>query len=80
MFQKLNYAEPAVIRGIVTALIALAAALGFVVTDNVRDTAEALIPVLAFVIPLLQSLWTRAAVFSPKTVAELPGKHTAPEL
>jgi hypothetical protein len=59
---NLAYNEPAVLRGIVTALITLAASLGFVVTDDVKGAAEALIPVAAFLIPLAQSLWTRRAV------------------
>jgi hypothetical protein len=84
MFTKLNYTEPSVLRGIVTALIALAASLGFVVTDDVQGAAEALIPIAAVVLPLLQSLWTRAAVWSPKSVGAVsdaaPGKHTSPEV
>ena len=62
MFRRLNYAEPAVLRGIVTAALALAASLGFVATDEIRGAAEGLIPVVAFLIPLVQSLWTRQAV------------------
>lgn len=79
MFKRLNYTEPSVLRGIITALAALAAAVGFVSTDEVAGVAEGLIPLVAFVLPLAQSLWTRAAVFSPKTVDDLPGKHAAPD-
>jgi hypothetical protein len=60
--KRLNYAEPSVLRGIVTALIALAASLGFVATDEIKGAAEGIIPVAAFLIPLVQSLWTRQAV------------------
>lgn len=77
-FHKLNFAEPAVLRGVVTALLALAAALGFAATDEIKGAAEALIPIAAFLIPLVQSIWTRRSVFSPKTVAEVTGKHVAP--
>lgn len=77
MFRKLNYAEPSVLRGIITALIALAASLGFVATDEVKGAAEALIPIAAVVIPLGQSLWTRFSVWSPKSVDDLPGRHAA---
>jgi len=77
-FTKLNYAEPSVLRGIVTAVVALAASLGFVTSTDIQGVAEGLIPVAAFVIPLVQSLWTRAAVFSPKTVDQAAGKHEAP--
>lgn len=62
MFKKLNYNEPAVLRGIVTAALALAAALGFVATDEIKGAAEGLIPVVAFLLPLIQSVWTRQAV------------------
>jgi hypothetical protein len=78
-FSKLNYAEPAVLRGIITAVVALLASLGVVTTTDVSGAAEAAIPIVAFVLPLLQSLWTRAAVFAPKTVDSI-GKHAAPEL
>lgn len=78
MFKRLNYTEPAVLRGIVTAVIALLAALGFANTDEIEGVAEKLLPVVALVLPLLQSVWTRFAVFSPKTVDDMPGKHAAP--
>ena len=78
MFKKLNYTEPAVLRGIVTAVVALAASLGFVATDEIEGAAEGLIPVLAVLLPALQALWTRRAVYSPATVDDLPGKHAAP--
>jgi hypothetical protein len=77
-FKSLNFREPAVLRGIITALVALAASLGVVVSDDVTGAAEGLIPVVAFVLPLLQSVWTRAAVFSPKTVEQIAGRHEAP--
>lgn len=93
-FKRLNYREPAVLRGIITAVLALAAALGFVATDEIRGAAEGLIPVVAFVLPLLQSLWTRASVVPLEkhvdqlakaaghvVVPQTPGKpdHAAPE-
>jgi hypothetical protein len=62
MFRKLKYNEPSVLRGIVTAALALAASLGFVATDEIKGAAEGLIPVVAFLVPLVQSLWTRRAV------------------
>jgi hypothetical protein len=39
---------------------------------------ELLLPIAAVLIPLAQSLWTRAAVWSPRSVAEAVGKHAAP--
>jgi len=76
-FRKLNYTEPSILRGIITAVLALAAALGFAATDEIRGLAEGLIPVVAFVVPLVQSLWTRQAVVSPQTHAESLGRHAA---
>lgn len=78
-FRRLNFSEPAVLRGVVTAVIALAASIGFVVPANLSGVAEGLIPVLAFLIPLAQSLWTRQAVVSPQTLAEATGRHAAPD-
>lgn len=77
--KKLNYAEPAVLRGIIAALVSLAASLGFVIPADITGAAEAAIPVLSFLIPLGLSLWTRAAVFAPKTVDAITGRHAAPE-
>jgi hypothetical protein len=77
-FSRLNYAEPAVLRGIVTAVVALAASLGFVTsTDAVDGAADVLVPIVSFLLPLLQSLWTRASVFAPKTVDQVAGRHEA---
>ena len=76
---RLNYTEPAVLRGIITALIALAASLGFVATDEIKGVAEAIIPIVAFVVPLVQSFWTRQAVVSPATHDDSLGRHAAPE-
>jgi hypothetical protein len=77
VFRKLNYSEPAVLRGIITAAIMLAASLGFVATDEIKGAAEGLIPIVAFLLPLIQSLWTRQAVVSPQTHAEKLGAAEA---
>lgn len=76
-FKRLNYAEPAVLRGIVTAVLALAAALGFAATDDVKGWAETVIPIVAVLIPLAQAAWTRFNVWSPKSHAESLGRHAA---
>lgn len=62
MFRKLNYTEPAVLRGIFTALALLAGSIGFVNTDTITGAGEVIIPVVAFVLPLVQALWTRRNV------------------
>lgn len=79
MFKRLNYAEPAVLRGILTAAVALLAALGFANTEEIEGAAEKLLPAVALVVPLVQAVWTRFNVFSPKSVDDLPGKHAAAE-
>jgi hypothetical protein len=75
----LEQTEPAVLRGVVTAVLALAVSLGFVIPADLSTMTELLIPIAAVLIPLAQSLWTRAAVWSPRSVAEAVGKHAAPE-
>ena len=62
-----NYAEPARIRALVTAVLALCGALGIVLPFDLPGIAEALIRALAVVLPVAQGETTRAAVFSPQT-------------
>lgn len=63
MTLKLNeYCEPARIRAIVTAVLALCAALGIVLPFDLPGIAEALILIVAAVLPLAQGESTRAAV------------------
>lgn len=70
-WKHLDFTEPAVLRGIVTALLALAASLGFVIPADLSGAAQALVPTVAFVVPMAQALWTRARVSSPATVARI---------
>ena len=79
-FKRLNWSEPAVLRGVITAVLALAASIGFVIPANLSGVAEGLIPVLAFLVPLLQSFWTRQSVVSPETFEKATGRHAAVEL
>lgn len=67
----LNYAEPARLRAVVTAVVALAAALGVTLPFDLPAVAEALIAIGAVVLPLLQGEATRAAVVSPRTADRL---------
>lgn len=71
MFKRLNFTEPAVLRGVITAVLALAASFGLVSSTDVQGVAEVLIPLAAVLLPLLQSVWTRGAVFAPKSVGVL---------
>ncbi len=54
--------EPARLRAIAVALVALAAALGLVLPFDLPGITEAIIGVLAVVLPLLQGELTRAVV------------------
>lgn len=60
-----NYFEPARLRGIAVALVALAAALGLTLPFDLPGIVDVLAPVVAFVLPLLQGESTRNAVVSP---------------
>jgi len=62
-----TYTEPARIRALAAAIVALAAALGLVLPFDLPGIAEAGIGVLAVLIPLIQGEVTRAAVVSPAT-------------
>lgn len=62
----LEYTEPARVRAIVTAVVALCAALGVVLPFDLPGIVEALLPILALVLPLIQGEATRAAVVSPQ--------------
>lgn len=61
-----NYAEPSRVRAIVTAVLALCAALGIVLPFDLPAIAEALLLLAAAVLPLVQGEATRAAVVSPQ--------------
>lgn len=78
MLGKFNYKEPAALRGVVVALLTLAASLGIVQTQEVDGVAEVLLPVISFALPLLQAVWTRTAVWSQQSVDEIStGRHAA---
>lgn len=62
-----NYVEPARLRAIVAAVVALCAALGIVLPFDLPGIAEAAIGVLAVLVPLIQGETTRAAVWSPQS-------------
>lgn len=63
--------EPARLRAIWTAVIALAAAVGVSVSADLDAKVTAVIGVLAVLLPLLQGETTRAAVYSPATVEQI---------
>lgn len=61
-----NYAEPARLRSITAAVVALVASLGLTLPFDLPGIIEAAIPLLAFLVPLIQGEATRAAVVSPQ--------------
>jgi hypothetical protein len=61
-----NYVEPARIRAVVAAVLALCVALGITLPFDLPGVAEAAIGLLAVVVPLIQGETTRAAVVSPQ--------------
>lgn len=68
-----DYTEPARIRAVVTAVIALAGALGVVLPFDLPGIAEALIVVLSVALPLIQGETTRSKVVP---VGSLPSQRT----
>ena len=62
----LNYVEPARVRAVVAAVLALCVALGITLPFDLPGIAEAAIGLLAVVVPLIQGETTRAAVVSPQ--------------
>lgn len=68
MLNRLRYFEPARMRAVYTALIALALSLGIAIPADVDAKVTALIGALAVVLPLLQGETTRAVV-TPSAVA-----------
>jgi len=57
--------EPARMRAIVTAVLAGLSALGVTVAADLPGRIDAIIAVLAVLVPLVQGEVTRAAVYSP---------------
>lgn len=68
---KLNYTEPAVLRGILAALLGLGASLGLTLPSDLPGQLDAGIVALTTLLPVVQALWTRRHVFSKQTVDQL---------
>jgi hypothetical protein len=64
-FWKLVHLNPAVWRGIVMAILALAATFGFVVSDQ---NTEAIVSAVTALLVIVQAIWTRGAVTANKKV------------
>ena len=67
----LNRIEPARLRAVWVALVALLATLGVTVSTDVDARVTAAIGVLAVLLPLIQGETTRAAVYSPASVEKI---------
>lgn len=78
--------EPAQWRGLWTAVLAVVVSLGVGVPADLDGRVQGVITALAALLPILQGLWTRAAV-SPAIKVEglqialdvATGRHAAPE-
>lgn len=70
-FTWLNKFEPARLRAVWVAVIALLGTLGVSVTTEVDATVTSLIAFLVVVVPILQGELTRGSVYAPATVERL---------
>lgn len=73
-----DYTEPARIRAAVLAVVQLTAALGIVLPFDLPGISEALIAVLAVVLPLVTGELIRAKVRPAEASVDAPGRHAAP--
>jgi len=70
--------DPALIRGIVVAIVGLLSSLGIAVSPQLPDT---LIGVVLAVLAIVQALWTRTAVTpNAKVAVVVPDPINAPEI
>lgn len=65
---RLTKLEPAVWRGLIVAVVTLLASFGVLISPAIPD---ALVGLIAVVVPLVQALWTRASVTANARVAVL---------
>jgi hypothetical protein len=63
----LQYAEPARLRAVWVALVALLGTIGVTLSTEVDADVGAIIGAIAVLLPVLQGEWTRASVYSPET-------------
>lgn len=73
-----DYTEPARLRALAAAVVALAAALGLTLPFDLPGLVEVVVPLLAFVVPLVQGEATRAVVRPAAASVDAPGRHSAP--
>lgn len=67
----MRHVEPARLRAIWIAVVALLATAGVSVSADLDARVNAVIGVLAVLLPLIQGETTRAAVYSPATVEKI---------
>jgi Mg/Co/Ni transporter MgtE len=71
ILHRLNQIEPARLRAIWIAVVALLATAGVSVSADLDAKVTAVIGVLAVLLPLIQGESTRAAVYAPATVEQI---------
>ena len=69
--RKFNYREPARLKALFTALCAVAVALGYTLPGGIDGAFEAVLVILAVVVPAAQGEVTRRSVYSPATARDL---------
>jgi hypothetical protein len=72
--------EPATLKGVWVAVIALLASLGIVVTPAVDNKANAIIGGAIAVVSLLQAVWTRGSVYAPAVMDAITDAYGIPQI
>lgn len=70
-WRRAQHVEPARLRAVWVALVAVAATAGISVSADLDAKVTAIIGALAIILPLIQGESTRSAVYSPATVDKL---------
>lgn len=62
-----DYTEPALLRAVGAAVLQFCGALGITLGFDLPGVIEALIVLLAVLVPIIQGIWTRAKVYSQRS-------------
>ena len=77
---RMNQVEPARVRAVWVALVALLASAGYAVGSDVDAAVGAAIVLVFTVLPIIQGEATRNVVYAPATVAEIEGEIPLDEM
>lgn len=70
--------EPAMLKTIWIALLALLSAAGVILSPAIENKANAWIGAIVILISVLQGLWTRSAVYAPAVIQHLEDVYSIP--